>query len=60
MFALAQQWPAEGKWVIQLVGRVDEMFTNTLVTAGPNGVDRLHAKADMKAFHSSDVESMLK
>ena len=50
MFALSQQWPKEGKWVIELVARNGEQFTNTLVAAGPNGMDRLHAKSDMKAF----------
>src|SRR4051794_13837864 len=39
-FAVAQQWPKEGKWVIQLVGKNDEQFTNTLISAGPDGVDR--------------------
>jgi len=34
LFAISQQWPKEGKWVIQLVGRNDEQFTNTLVSAG--------------------------
>ena len=58
-FALAQQWPREGKWVIQLVGRNGEQFTNTLVNAGPGGVDRLHHKSDMKAFAGSDVDAML-
>src|SRR3954454_5879644 len=59
-YALSQQWPKEGKWVIQLVGRNDEQFTNTLVAVGPNGLDRLHAKGDMKAFAPSDVDAMLK
>ena len=59
-YALSQQWPKEGKWVIQLVGKNDEQFTNTLVAAGPNGVDRLHAKSDMKAFPSTELEAMLK
>ena len=59
MFALSQQWPAEGKWVIELVARNGEQFTNSLVAAGPNGVDRLHAKANMKQFSDSDVEAML-
>jgi hypothetical protein len=58
-FALTQQWPKDGKWVIELVARNGEQFTNTLVTAGPNGLDRLHAKFDMKAFSRADVESML-
>src|SRR6185369_14783941 len=35
MFALTQQWPKEGKWVIELVGKNSEQFTNTLVKAGP-------------------------
>ena len=59
MFALTQQWPKEGKWVIELVGKNSEQFTNTLVKAGPDGVDRLHAKFAMKQFSPSDVDSML-
>ena|SRR5690242_6265729 len=59
MFALSQQWPNEGKWVIELVGRNGEQFTNTLVSAGPAGIDRLHAKWDMKAFPPAAVEAML-
>ena len=59
VFGLAQQWPAEGKWVIELTARNGEQFTNTLVAAGPKGLDRLHARSDMKAFGSSDVEAML-
>lgn len=59
MFALSQQWPKEGKWVIELVARNGEQFTNSLVTAGASGVDRLHAKANMKQFSDSDVEAML-
>jgi hypothetical protein len=58
-FALTQQWPREGKWVIEIVGKSPTMFTNTLVTAGPDGVDRLHAKMAMKPFTPSEVESML-
>ena len=58
-FALTQQWPKDGKWVIELVARNGEQFTNTLVTASPNGLDRLHAKSDMKAFSKTDVESLL-
>src|SRR6266508_1949900 len=37
MFALTQQWPKEGKWVIELVGKAIkqgsvDMFTNTLIS----------------------------
>ena len=59
-YALSQQWPREGKWVIQLVGRNSDQFTNSLIAAGPAGLDRLHAKADMKQFARSDVDALLK
>ena len=59
MFALSQQWPKSWRWVIQLVGKNGEQFTNTLVGAGPEGVDRVHSKSDMKQFRASDVEAML-
>jgi hypothetical protein len=59
MFSLSQQWPKEGKWVIEMVAKNGEQFTNALVAAGPSGVDRLHAKADMKQFTAGDVEAML-
>jgi hypothetical protein len=60
MFAVSGELPKEGKWVIQLVGKNDEQFTNTLITAGPNGLDRLHAKADMNPFAPSYVDSLLR
>src|SRR5262249_41907891 len=60
MYALSQQWPKEGKWVIRAEARADNMFTNTLVAAGPDGVDRLHAKQEYKAFSTSDVDAMLR
>ena len=58
-YALSQQWPAEGKWVIQLVARNDEQFTNTILVAGPHGVDRLHARAAMKEFSQTDLDALL-
>jgi len=58
-FALAQQWPKEGRWVIELVGKNGEQFTNALVPAGPDGIDRVHAKFDMKQFARADVDGML-
>jgi len=60
MFALAQQWPAEGRWVIRLVARNGEQFTNSLVSAGPNGVDRFHDKAGHREFTGADIDAMLK
>jgi hypothetical protein len=60
MFAVVGQVPKEGKWVVELVGTNGEQFTNTLVAVGPDGLDRLHAKADMHKFAPSDVEAMLR
>jgi hypothetical protein len=59
-YALTQQWPREGKWVIDIVARNPmQQFTNTLVAAGPGGIDRLHAKYSMKAFTPAEVEALL-
>jgi len=58
-YALSQQWPKEGKWVIRLVGKNDEQFTNSLIAAGPDGLDRLHARADMKQFAEADIDALL-
>ena len=60
MFALAQQWPKEGRWVIKLSANNGEQFTNSLVSAGPQGIDRNHDRADQRAFTDSDIDAMLK
>lgn len=59
-YALTQQWPKQGKWVLALAANdVDKRSTYTLVSAGPDGVDRLHAKSQMKLLSKADIESML-
>jgi hypothetical protein len=59
-YALTQQWPKQGKWVIAIAADdVDKRSTHTLVTAGPDGVDRLHAKSQMKVLSKSDIAAML-
>lgn len=58
-FAIARQWPAEGKWVIQLTAKNPQQFTNTLVVAGPQGVERTTAKFNMHPFTQADVDGML-
>ncbi|HEV2445327.1 MAG TPA: hypothetical protein VGS58_05375 [Candidatus Sulfopaludibacter sp.] len=59
-FAITQQWPSEGKWVIELVAKNPDQFTNTLVVAGPQGVERTKAKFNMQPFTAADVDAMLK
>jgi hypothetical protein len=59
-FAIAQQWPREGKWVIELTAtNPAHQFTNTLVIAGPQGVERTKAKFDIHPFTRADVDAML-
>ena len=59
-YALTQQWPKQGKWVLALAANdKDQRSTYTLVHAGPEGVDRLHAKSQMKVLSKSDIEAML-
>jgi hypothetical protein len=60
MFALAQQWPHEGRWVIRLAARNGEQFTNTLIAAGPAGLDRFHSQAGQREFTAAEVDAMLK
>jgi hypothetical protein len=44
MVAVTRQWPAEGRWVIQLTGKYNGAVATMLVPAGPEGVDRYAAK----------------
>jgi len=60
MFALAQQWPKQGRWVIRLEATNGSRFTSSLVAAGPDGVDRYHGKASNEQFASADIEAMLR
>jgi hypothetical protein len=60
MFALSQQWPKEGRWVIRLSATNGQQFTNSLVSAGPEGIDRLHDKARPAEFTTADVDTMLR
>ncbi|MFY9725113.1 MAG: hypothetical protein WB579_04315 [Bryobacteraceae bacterium] len=60
MFALAQQWPKQGRWVIRLEATNGSLFASSLVMAGPDGVDRYHDKAGHQPFSSADIEAMLR
>jgi len=60
MFALSQQWPKEGRWVIRLEGTNGSRFASSLVSAGPEGVDIVHGKAGNQQFSEADVEAMLR
>jgi hypothetical protein len=58
-YAITQQWPNKGKWVIELHGEDVGRSTYTRVNAGPEGVDRLHAQMSMKPFTKMDMKTMI-
>jgi len=58
-FAVAQQWPSEGRWVISFIGKIEGLTTGTLVAAGPEGVDRGHRQMVMHEPTAAEVDSML-
>ena len=60
MFAIAQQWPKQGRWVIRLEATNGSLFTSLLASTGPDGVDRYHGKAAHQQFSSADIEAMLR
>ena len=58
-YALTQQWPNKGKWVIEFHGEDVGRKTYTRVSAGPNGVDRLHAQMSMQPFTKMDMKTLI-
>jgi hypothetical protein len=58
MYALARQWPAQGRWVIQLTAERGGIAT-VLVPAGPDGVDRYAAKRMNGRPPAADIDAML-
>ena len=60
MFALTQQWPKEGRWVIRVEADNGTLFTSSLLPAGPEGVDRYHDRADHRRFTEAEVDAMLR
>ena len=60
MFALTRQWPKEGRWVIRLEATNGSLYATSLVSAGPDGVDRDHDKAGHQPFGQADIEALLR
>lgn len=59
MYAVPRQWPKEGRWVLRFVARDHDRVTNTLVVAGPQGLERETARYAMKAPSDDDVAALL-
>ena len=60
VFAIAQQWPNEGHWVIRLVGHEGRLATTTLVSANQKGVNPDTATYQAGEAPAGDVEAMLR
>jgi hypothetical protein len=61
MFALAQNWPAEGKWVLHVAANHPEITgsTTTLVRVKGNSYDRASAKMVMRPATKAEIEAFL-
>ncbi|MCX6590791.1 MAG: hypothetical protein NTZ56_04635 [Acidobacteria bacterium] len=61
MYALARQWPAEGKWVVQLTGRHPgiQVPTSMLVRVSGDTFERKDAKYMMRLPSPGEVSALL-
>jgi hypothetical protein len=72
VYAIKQQWPAEGKWVLALTGAYNGMTSSVLVELGPNGkvipgtrleegsLKGVHAKGARRSWIAADIDAALK
>lgn len=60
MYAVTKQWPSEGTWVIELVGKNQGMVTSVLASAGAGGVDRKSAKAMPRLPTAEERDTLLR
>lgn len=44
MYAVARQWPVEGRWVLQFVATDHDRVTTTVAAVGPAGIERQTVK----------------
>jgi hypothetical protein len=71
VYAIKQQWPSEGKWVLALTGAYNGMTSSVLVELGPNGkvlpgtrlqegyLKGVHAKGARRTWVAEDIDSAL-
>jgi hypothetical protein len=58
-YAVTRQWPDQGRWVLEFIGKDQGRVTTTLVVAGPGGIERQAAKMQMREPARSEVLAML-
>lgn len=71
VYAIKQQWPSEGVWVLALTGAYNGMTSSVLVELGPNGnvqpgtrldegsLKGVHAKGARRGWIAADIDSAL-
>ena len=60
VYAVYQNWPAEGQWVVNLKGTCADASAGALVPIGPKGFIRESSKFFPRAATSSEIETSLK
>jgi hypothetical protein len=60
VYAVNQNWPAEGAWVINLKGSCDGANAGALVPIGPHGFIRESAKFFPRTATDTEIETSLK
>lgn len=60
MFAVKQQWPGEGLWVLTFAGSVDGTYlAGATVPVSSKGVERLAAKNFHRKLTEEDIQAVL-
>jgi hypothetical protein len=59
LYAITQQWPSEGRWVLHISATDGVRTASVLVPAGPNGVERLSAKFFTRQASPGEIDAML-
>jgi hypothetical protein len=60
IYAINQQWPAEGDWVVNLKGRCANASAGAIVPIGPKGFIRESSKFFPRAATDTEVDASLK
>jgi hypothetical protein len=72
VYAIKQQWPAEGTWVLALTGDYNGMTCSVMIELGPNGkvlpgtrlaegnTTGVHAKSARRKWIAADIDSALR
>jgi hypothetical protein len=58
-YAVARQWPADGRWVLQFVATNDGHVTSALIVSNPDGIRFAGAKLAPRAPSATEVDSLL-